>query len=63
MESNLEPNGDLTPEQWLFLSQFSANYVAGRKFMCWASRAVVALGILAAAVAAVVTAFHAIWPR
>lgn len=53
----------LTPEQWAFLSQFSADYIAGKRFLCWAARAIVGIGIFAGSIAAIVTAYHAIWPR
>jgi uncharacterized membrane protein len=44
----------LTPEQWSFLKEFSANYVAGRRIGCWIARGIVGLGMVAGAVAAVV---------
>lgn len=53
----------LTPEQWEFLSRFSADYLAGRRFLCWGARAFVALGVLAGSITAIVAAYHAIWPR
>lgn len=51
----------LSPEQWAFLRQFSANYVAGRRFLCWGARAVVGLGVLGGAVAAIIAAYQAIF--
>lgn len=54
------PPPELSPEQWAFVEEFSANYVAGRKFLCWAARAVVAIGLLAAGVTAIVAAFQLI---
>lgn len=48
----------LSPEQWAFLAQFSANYVAGRKFACMAARAIVALGMLAGAISGLILLYH-----
>jgi uncharacterized protein (DUF2062 family) len=48
----------MTPEQWAFLVKFSANYVNGRKFLCFAARAMVAVGIIAGAFAAIGTAYN-----
>ncbi len=57
---------DMSAEQWAFLVQFSADYVSGRRFLCYGARAVVAVGVLAGAVAAIGTAVHIIfggkWP-
>lgn len=58
----MSDNG-LSPEQWAFLRQFSADYVAGRRFFCWCARAVVAIGMLAGSIAAVVLAYQGIFPR
>lgn len=63
MESNLGPNGTLSPEQWAFLSKFSANYVAGRRMLCWTAHAIVAVGAVVGALAAIIAAYAAVWPR
>lgn len=51
----------LTREQWAFLSTFSQNYVAGRRFLCYGARAIVALGVLCTAATAAVQVFHLIY--
>lgn len=42
-----------SPEELHFLIMFARNYVGGRKFLCWGARALVALGMLAGALAAI----------
>jgi hypothetical protein len=44
-----------SPDELRFTVDFARNYVAGKKWACWGARAVVALGMLAAAVAAILS--------
>ena len=53
-----------SPEELGFIVLFARNYINGRKFACWGARALVALGALAGAGAAVSTFLHSIgWLR
>jgi hypothetical protein len=49
----------LSIEQLRFLSSFSRDYVAGRRLLCVAARAVVGLGVVGGAVAAIAAGVHA----
>ena len=51
----------LTREQWAFLATFSQNYVAGRRFMCYGARAIVAIGVILTALTAATQFYHLIW--
>lgn len=51
----------LTREQWQFLSTFSQNYVAGRRFLCYGARAIVAIGVICTAITAGVQIFNLVW--
>jgi hypothetical protein len=51
---------DLTSEQVAFLRGFAGDYLAGRKVLCWASRAVVGVGILGGALAGIVAGVNAL---
>lgn len=48
------------PAQLEFLAEFSSSYVNGKKLLCWGARAIVALGMLAGAIAGIVTAVNAV---
>lgn len=59
-EDGMDAVAALTPEQWAFLIQFSANYVAGRKALCWVARAVVGIGMIGGAIAGIVEGLQAL---
>lgn len=48
----------MAPEERAFLVWFARNYVTGRRVMCWSAQAIVKIGAVAAAVAAILAALH-----
>lgn len=51
----------LSIEQLLFLAEFSRDYVAGRRVFCLIARSIVAVGVIAGALAAILTAVHTVY--
>ena len=53
---------DASAEELAFLVLFARSYVQGRWLLCWGYRAVVAVGIVAGAIAGIVTLVHQLRP-